>query len=315
MSQGASRLGRGLNSLIRGATTGAAATVTPESPKTETSSAAHGLPTGPATTPYLEIHVEKIKPNPRQPRSRFRESALEELSASIKRSGVLQPLIVRARGDEFELIAGERRWRAARMAGLTTVPAIVRESDDAGMLELAMIENLQREDLGPLERARGYQAYVDAFGVAVEALAVKLGESRANIANYLRLLKLHAEIQGMLDNGELAMGQARALAGLTDPQRQLAIARLAVRRNLSVRQVEELVRKADAPPLDEPVKLKVSRPAYADSVERELSRAVGASVRLLPGKKKNAGRIVIEYRSLEEFDHIAEQLGARSKLE
>lgn len=304
MSQGASRLGRGLTALIR---------PTPPPANAATDPAPEPLV---AAAVLREIAIQSIRPNPRQPRTRMRESALEELSASIKRSGVLQPVIVRSTTNgHYELIAGERRWRAARMAGLAHIPAIVRDADDAGMLELAMIENLQREDLGPLERARGYQTYVDAFGATPESLAVKLGESRSNVANYLRLLKLRPEVQAMIEADELAMGHARALAAVSDAARQLALARLAVRRNLSARQVEDLVRQAEGA-MDEVASGRAREtPTYVQPMEKELSRAIGLPVRLRPGKKKNSGRIVISYSSLDEFDRLAEQLGARSKIE
>lgn len=304
MSQGASRLGRGLTALIR---------PTPPPANAATDPAPEPLV---AAAVLREIAIQSIRPNPRQPRTRMRESALEELSASIKRSGVLQPVIVRSTTNgHYELIAGERRWRAARMAGLAHIPAIVRDADDAGMLELAMIENLQREDLGPLERARGYQTYVDAFGATPESLAVKLGESRSSIANYLRLLKLRPEVQAMIEADELAMGHARALAAVSDAARQLALARLAVRRNLSARQVEDLVRQAEGA-MDEVASGRARETqTYVQPMEKELSRAIGLPVRLRPGKKKNSGRIVISYSSLDEFDRLAEQLGARSKIE
>ena len=188
-----------------------------------------------------EISIHNIDPNPNQPRQRHDESALHELAASIREKGVLQPILVRSSGaTKFELVAGERRWRAAQIAGLTTIPVIVRELSDVEAFETALIENLQREDLAPLERATAYQQLVDTLGVGIDAVAARLGESRANVSNYLRLLKLREEVQAMVADGRLGMGQARAIAGINNPQRQLAVARLAVRRNLSARQVETL---------------------------------------------------------------------------
>jgi ParB family chromosome partitioning protein len=216
------------------------------------------------------------------------------------------------------LVAGERRLRAARLAGLDAVPAIVREFSDSESLEVALLENLQREDLGPLERAAAYQQYLETFGGTVEDLAKKMCESRANISNYLRLLKLHPEVCYMLGNGELGMGQARALAGVADSQRQLALAKLAARRNLSVRQVEELVRKAVSPTETRPSEPDIERSsaqAHLASVEEALSRELGLRIRIMPGRKKNSGRMVIRYNGLEEFDRIAERLGGRANLD
>lgn len=271
-----------------------------------------------------QIPTEAIVANPLQPRRRFDEAKLQELADSINANGVIQPIVVRPlKADDqstalFELIAGERRWRAAQLAELKAVPAIIRECDDAHALELALVENLQREDLGPLERARAYREYLDTFGAKPEDLALRLGESRANVANYLRILNLQGEVQSMLESGALGMGHARAIAGVNDPQRQLAIARLAVRRNLSVRQVETLAREngpvdsqsAGNGPGTAPV-----RPAYLDELEREMSRALGVRVQLRAGKKKNAGTIMIKYDSLEQFEQIAGKLGASHLLE
>jgi ParB family chromosome partitioning protein len=302
MAKPPSRLGRGLSALIppRPATLAA-----PPTPASVAESAAGAI---------RSIATDRIRPNPRQPRSRFSETALEELTQSIRNNGVLQPIIVRPADDGiFELIAGERRWRAAKRAGIESVPALVRPATDVESLELALVENLQREDLGPLERATGYQQYIDAFDVTVEQLAMRIAESRANVANYIRLLKLPQELQDMVSNGELAMGQARAIAGITDPQRQLAVARLAARRNLSARQVEALARN-DTPQTLPPPPIDSAKRHFAH-VEESLSKALGLPVQLLPGKKKNSGRVIITYRSLEDFDRIAEKLGGDTHLE
>lgn len=312
MSKPAARLGRGLSSII-GPTV---AVATPDANAIAGGPALHGLPTLSTAeqTAMQQLDVARITPNPSQPRRRFDPERLAELAASIRTSGVIQPVVVRSRGDgSYELIAGERRWRAARQAGLTRIPAIVREAEDATALEIALVENLQREDLGPLDRALGYQAYIERFGVTTEQLAQRLGESRANIANYLRLLRLPQEIREMIQAGQLEMGQARAVAGIDDPQRQLAVARLAARRNLSVRQVEALAKAS-------PVEAAAPRPVRAldaqmASVERALSKALGTRVQLRPGRAKNSGRVIITYNSLEEFDTIAQRLRGSSLLE
>jgi ParB family chromosome partitioning protein len=221
-------------------------------------------------------------------------------------------------GDgQFEIVAGERRWRAAKLAGLETVPALVREFSDAQAFETALVENLQREDLAPLERAAAYQHYLDTFGGTIEDLAARMSESRANISNYLRLLKLQPEVCYLLGSGELSMGHARAVAGVNDPQRQLAIAKLAARRNLSVRQVEELARTANEPsqsPPEPTPEVKAQR-RHMGTVAETLSKSIGLRVRLVPGRKKNSGRVIITYGTLEEFDRIAERLGGDVHLE
>lgn len=258
------------------------------------------------------LPVERIIPNPRQPRTLFDDTRLAELADSIRASGVIQPVIVRpVPGDRFELVAGERRLRAAKVAQLTAVPALVREMSDAESLEFALVENLQREDLNAIDRAAAYQHYLQTFRVAPDTLARRLGESRANIANYLRLLALAGEIQEMVRTGTLSMGHARAIAGIKEPERQLYLARLVARKGLSVRQTEALAGDAEA-----------SAPAAAprsdrhmEDVERAFRKATGLPVVVRPGRKKNSGKITIAYRTLEEFDALAEKLGARSYLE
>lgn len=312
MSKPAARLGRGLSSIIGPAV----AAATPDSTAIAGGPALHGLPTL-ATAERVamqQIDVSRISPNPSQPRRRFDPERLAELAASIRTSGVIQPVVVRSRGDgNYELIAGERRWRAAQQAGLTRIPAIVRDAEDAAAQEIALVENLQREDLGPLDRALGYQGYIERFGVTTEQLAQRLGESRANISNYLRLLRLPPEIREMIQAGQLEMGQARAVAGIDNPQRQLAVARLAARRNLSVRQVESLA-KASSETETAPRTVRTLNAQMAQ-VERALSKALGSRVQLRPGRAKNSGRIIISYNSLEEFDAIARCLGISSLLE
>jgi ParB family chromosome partitioning protein len=265
--------------------------------------------------PLRKVRLENIRPNPHQPRSILDESTLAHLAASIRSAGVLQPVLLRALGDgTFQLVAGERRWRAAQLAGLEAIPAIIHEANDARAVELALIENLQREDLGPLERATAYQQLIDTTGATVDDLAKRLGESRAGIANYLRLLKLSDPVCELINAGRLAMGQARAIAGISNPQRQLAVALLAVRRNLSVRQVETLA-KDDRGAADAGRPTRPAAPTHINDVEQAFRKALGLTVNVLPGKKKNSGRLVIRYNSLEEFDRISEQLGVRSATE
>ena len=262
-----------------------------------------------------ELPLDRIRPNPNQPRHRIEDTRLGELADSLRQTGVIQPVLVRTVGDyEFELVAGERRWRAARIAKLPTIPAIIRELSDRESFELALVENLQREDLGPLERAAAYQQLIDTTHVTPDALATRLGESRATVVNYLRLLTLAQEVQDLVNGGELGMGQARAIAGITNPQRQLAVASLAVRRNLSVRQVERL---AQAPADARKPQRESARAldAHLADLQEAFSKSLGLQVTLYPGKRKNSGRVVIRYGSLEEFDQIAERLGDRALME
>lgn len=309
MSKSPPRLGKGLSALVNPR---AAAPVQRSSPPGATEHDPASRSDGP---PIRLLRLEQIRPNPHQPRTTIDKITLEQLAASIRSSGLLQPILVRSiADDQFELIAGERRWRAAQLADLETIPAIVRDVTEAQSFELALIENLQREDLGPLERANGYQQLIDTSGVTIDDLAARLGESRANISNYIRLLKLGEEIRRMICAGELGMGQARAIAGISNPQRQLAIARLAARRNLSVRQVEALAKEQHDTDATAPRQRAVSD-AHLAEVEQSFSKALGLGVRLLPGKKKNSGRVVIRYNSLEEFDRIAEKIGGQTHLE
>ncbi len=306
MSKPTSRLGRGLSTLIapRDPALRHAA-----DPAAQPAADSHGL---------RQIPIASIRPNPRQPRAVFPEESLKELAASIRQSGVLQPILVRPLADQqFELVAGERRWRAAQLAKLDAIPALVRAISDAESLEIALIENLQREDLAPLERASAYRHYIETFRSTIEGLAARLGENRATIANYVRLLRLPDEIRGFIQRGELGMGQARAIVGIADPQRQLAIARLAARKNLSVREVETLAQRNPNEERDQAREQAVptGRDRHLHELEKSLSAGLGVPVRLRPGKRKNTGRIIIAYDSLEAFERVAEALGIRARIE
>jgi ParB family chromosome partitioning protein len=262
-----------------------------------------------------DVALAAIRPNPRQPRRTFNETAMRALADSIRSAGILQPVLVRPVGDgQYELLAGERRWRAAKLAGLEIIQVLVREASDARAIEMALIENLQREDLQPLERAAAYKQYLEEFGIGAEELARRLGESRANIANYVRLLSLSPEIRDLVESGGLAMGQARAIAGIEDAQRQLAVAKLAARRNLAVRQVEALAKSGNVSRETAGGENTAARRHLVD-VEESLSRAMGLKVGIVPGRRRNSGRIVIRYENLEDFDRIAERIGGKASLE
>ncbi len=307
MSKSHTRLGKGLSALIGPRRT------KPAAEPTESKSGSELVASDAMVVRSLPVDV--VIPSRHQPRSAFDDDRIAELAASIKTNGVIQPIVVRPASDgKYELIAGERRWRAARLAEQATVPAIVREASDAEALELALVENLQRQDLNAIERAVAYQRYTEAFGASPEQLAARLGESRANVVNYMRLLSLVADVRTMIERGELGMGQARALAGVSDPQRQLAIAKLSVRRNLSVRQVEGLVKQGGTTETAA-VAPESKVDANLAQVQRSLSKAIGVPVTLHAGKRKNSGRIVIRYANLEEFDRIAERLSGDATLE
>ncbi len=243
-----------------------------------------------------ELPVAAIAPSRMQPRRKFDAKGLEELSASIKEKGVATPIIVRRRGDGFELIAGERRWRATRQAGLKTIPAIVREATDRESLELALIENLQREDLNPMEEAAGYQLLLKD-GSTQEELARQLGKDRATISNAIRLLKLPDEIQKAVGEEQITPGHARAILQMDTPAAQLHLFRRIIRGQLSVRQAEMVAKRSarqNAP--------RAPKGAAQQALTEELSRSLGTKVRLR--RRGNRGAIVIEFYSEEELERL-----------
>ena len=249
------------------------------------------------------IAIDLIRPNPDQPRRRFGEDEIEELASSIREHGVIQPLILRPHpsGEGFEIVAGERRWRAAQRAQLHELPAVVRELDDATVLEFAIVENVQRSDLTPVEEARGYSRLIDEFGHTQERLGVIVGKSRSHIANALRLLSLPVAVLKHLEEGRLSAGHARALVVADDPA---ALAEQVIRRGLSVRETEALVRNAKAAPAAR------GRPAPgkdADTValEQDLSANLGLKVRI-EHKGEAGGEIRIAYKDLDQLDTICQ---------
>jgi ParB family chromosome partitioning protein len=251
----------------------------------------------------FEIELDRIVPNEYQPRKVFDDDKLKELAASIREQGVIQPIIVHRIGANYGLIAGERRWRAARLAGLKTVPALVREATKRELIEQALIENIQREDLNPLEAAEAFKRLQDEFKLTQEDLAKRVGKERSTVTNFLRILGLPKEIKQHLASGALSLGHAKAVLSLERHRDQLQLANLVVGKGLSVREAE-----AYAARLKHPVKEKKARPAAEyRAVEERLQKALGTKVTLAP--RVNGGRIVIEYYSTEELDRILEKIG------
>jgi ParB family chromosome partitioning protein len=258
----------------------------------------------------LEIPVGAIVPNPRQPRSAFDDETLEALARSIREVGVLQPVVVR-RTDEggYVLVAGERRLRAAKAAGLATIPAVIRESDDADSLREALIENLHRQDLAPLELAEAFQELLEDLGATQEELAERLGVSRPHVTNTLRLLQLPAECQRLLAEGTLTAGHARALLALPDADAQVALALRAAAEDLSVRDVEEIVRRyGESPPKETPTPARSAPTPDASLAEAEeiLSEQLQTRVTIQLGKRR--GKIVVEFGSGDDLERIISEI-------
>lgn len=253
-----------------------------------------------------EVDLDRLTPNRAQPRTVLDEPKLEELSRSIRGSGVIQPIVVRhTDGDRFEIVAGERRWRAAQLAGLRRVPVVVRDVPDDKLLEMALIENLQREDLNPIEEGEAYRRLIDERGMTQEEVAAAIGRDRATVANYARLLLLPPEVQGDVASGALAMGHARALLGLAEADAQRRAAREIVAAGLSVRETEALVKKLAAPP-SAPDPKTATVDVHTQAAQDRLRVALGTRVRIV--RKGRKGRIEIDFASEDELQRLFERL-------
>jgi len=272
-------LGRGLDALI---------------PK---ESVEAGSPEGPG---FVVAGVQEIKPNRTQPRKDFDDESITELAASIKEKGIIQPLVVRNTPGGYEIIAGERRWRAAQRAGLTKVPIIVKEASDREVLELALIENLQREDLNPIEEAMAYSQLIQDFGLTHEDVSGRIGKERSTITNQLRLLRLTEEAKRALVDGEISAGHARALLSIESEDRSVQVLNAIIKQKLSVRMTESLIRKLsqEKKSLPEPEEGDL----YLKRIEDELKRNLNTQVRIV--NKKGKGKIEIEYYSQDELDRL-----------
>lgn len=263
-----------------------------------------------------EVPIAEIERNPFQPRRNFDEDALSELVESVRESGVLQPLLVRVKGDGYELIAGERRLRAAGEAGLRKVPVRILEKTDEETLEIALVENLQREDLNPIEGAQGYKALMDRFKLSQEAVAKRVGKARASVANALRLLQLEPEVQQMVANGGLSSGHAKILAGFEIGPEQRGLAEECIKRGMSVRQLEKEAAKRKRPPR----KPRAFRPdlprTQINDLQDQIQRRLGTAVRIEPSKtlangKRVKGRIEIDYFDADDLDRLLVVLGVQ----
>jgi ParB family chromosome partitioning protein len=273
-------LGRGLSALI------------PDAPAAPSASARP-----------LEVDTDLLRPNPYQPRSAIDDTRIEELARSIRSNGMIQPIVVRKLDDAYEIVAGERRWRASQRAGLLKVPVVVRDIPDDRLLAVALIENIQREDLNPMEEAHAYRRLADDFHLTQEQIADAVGKDRSSIANFVRLLRLPHELRENVAAGAMAMGHARAILGLPDDAARLRIGREVVAKQLSVRETEVLVRKALEPAT---TRVAAQKDVHTRAAEERLRFSLGTQVRIV--RKKGGGRIEVDFVSEEELQRLFEQL-------
>ncbi len=265
------------------------------------------IPDAPAASERtFDVDIDLIRPNKFQPRTTMDDDRLEDLARSIRANGVIQPIVVRRSGDGYEIIAGERRWRASQRAGLLKIPVVVREIPEDRVLAVALIENVQREDLNPIEEAHAYHQLAEEFHLTQEQIAESVGKDRSSIANYVRLLKLPHEVRESVASGSLSMGHARALAGMADEAALLRLARDVIAKQLSVRETEALIRKSTTPPAE---KTESPKDVHTRAAEEQLRFALGTRVRIV--RKGKAGRIEVDFTSEDELQRIYELLTER----
>jgi len=253
-----------------------------------------------------QVPLQQIKPNPLQPREDFDSQSLEELTQSIKEKGIIQPILARRRGDYYELIAGERRFRAAKLLNLKEIPVLVRDVDDRDSLELSLIENIQRQDLNPIEEARAYQYLIDKFQLTQDSLSEVLGKARVSVTNTLRLLKLPKEIQEEIKKGRLSFAHGRALLEIEDENQQRRLAAEAISRGLSVRELEILVKSRRSKNPKQKMRPAVARDAHVGVMEHRLQQALATKVRVT--KRAKRGHIVIEFYSPQDLERIVKKV-------
>ena len=271
----------------------------------------------PRTTEELrEVDIDLIQPGKEQPRTRFSEQRLEELAQSIRNNGVIQPILVRSHGDGFELVAGERRWLAARKAGLRRIPAIVREIPDDRVLELALVENIQRQELNPIEEANAYMRLISTLGVRQEELAQRVGKDRSSVANYLRLLKLPPDLQLLVEEEKLSMGHARCLLGLEGADLQRRFARRIIEKRMSVREVERAIqqtRKEKAPAVRKATQAPKTDPNLRAAEDR-LRRRYGTQVKISSAANGSGGTVELEFYDDQDLDRIYTILMGKTEI-
>lgn len=263
------------------------------------------------------IQIKDIRPNPFQPRRIFDKEALDELARSIRQYGVLQPIVVRRTADGYDLVAGERRWRASQIAGLDIIPAVVRDYTDGEMTEIALIENLQRQDLNPMEEASAFQRLMQEFGLTQEEVSRKIGRSRSLVANMVRLLNLQPEVQEYVSRGTLTVGQARPLLAVESPEIQCEAARMIIEEDLNARDAEELVKqltstRREKKPKQQSEEESAGQEFFITEIEDRFKLALGTQVRIKPGKMKS--KIEIEYYSSEDLERILECMSAQQQV-
>lgn len=257
----------------------------------------------------IVLRINEVEPNREQPRRNFDEDSLLELSESIRQYGIIQPIIVKKRDDYYEIVAGERRWRAAKMAGIKEVPVVIKDFSDREIMEVALIENIQREDLNPIEEALAYQRLIKEYDLKQDEVAERVSKSRVTITNSMRLLKLDERVQKMVIDGMLSSGHARALLSVEDGEKQFTLAMKIFDEKLSVRETEKLVKVFDKPQAAKKVKVPEHDFIYRD-VEEKLKASVGTKV-VIKNKDNNKGKIEIEYYSKDDFERIVEMLSAK----
>ncbi|MCC7292578.1 MAG: ParB/RepB/Spo0J family partition protein [Phycisphaerales bacterium] len=304
MSASTKRLGRGLDSLILSSTS-----VRPDAGRPP-----HSNIEGNEDQPSVSrVPIAQVKPNRHQPRLAADEAGIAQLAQSLRQTGILQPILVRPAGNEYEIIAGERRYRAARLLGWTDIPVLVRRASDEEMLEMALIENIHREDLNAIDRASAYREYCTRFRATPDVLSEKLGEDRTTITNYLRILELPEAVKKLVASKQLSMGHARCLLGVDEAADREALAQRILLEQLSVRAAESLVRghKLAGRAAD---RLKRTSAGEAGkpqvlAVQSQLERVLGTKVTIIESAKKGQGRVIIEYQSLDDFDRLCQKLG------
>ncbi len=262
------------------------------------------------TEPQM-LKISQVEPNREQPRKQFDKEALEDLAGSIKQYGIIQPIIVCKKDDYYEIIAGERRWRAAKMAGLKEVPVVIRKYSEKEIAEISLIENIQRENLNPIEEAVAYKKLIEDYELTQEELSQRISKSRTLIANTMRLLKLEKSVQKLLADGKLSAGHARALLGLEDPEQQRAVAKQIIDEALSVRQTEDLVKKLNEPEKEKKSSRKIKNSVFYKDLEKNMTENLGTRVKILQ-KEQGKGKIEISYFSEDELDRIYTLLNNRN---